>query len=342
MKIAIISKFWENTSPNSTGGTGSSVGNLVNELVKQGHNVTLFATKMSRTNAQKLVAFKNKPYNEDYSEIMEYVTIAEAFDPKYKFDLIHAHVEHKSLFFGNLTKTPTLHTIRYGEFFDQETALLKKHKKQFFAANSKALITKYPYLNYLGYSYNGLDLTKFPFNDQPKPYLFFLGRISPQKGAIDAIKIAKKAKMPIYLAGKMVEADQAFIKQIKQEFKKKGITYLGELNFKEKIKYLKNAYCLLQPTDTKNFFEACSNTILESMAVGTPVITTNSGSNKELVQHGKTGFIINSVDQAVKAVKKAKDLKREDCRKRIEKYFTIEKMTNGYLKIYKKLINKAK
>jgi len=338
MKIAIISKLWENTSPSSTGGTGASVGNLVNELVNRGHQVTLFATKQSKTKAQKLIAFQNKPYTDDYSEIMEYQTIAEAFDPKYNFDLIHCHVEHKSLFFGKITKTPCLHTIRYGEFFDQETNLLKHHKNQFFAANSKALINKFPWLKFLGHSYNGLDLKRFSFNAQPKPYLFFLGRLSPQKGALDAIKIAKKSGLPIYLAGKIVATDKKFVQILHKEFKNKAVIYLGELNFKEKIKYLKNALALIQPTDTKKYFEACSNTILEAMACGTPVITTNSGSNKELVQHGKTGFIINSIEQGIKAVKKTKDLNRADCRKRIEKYFTIEKMADGYEKIYKKII----
>ena len=115
MKIGMISKLWEPTDPNSTGGTGMSVGILTNELIKRGSKVTLFATGNSKTKA-KLVSARKNPFTNDYSEIHEYENIANAFNMSEKFDIIHAHVEHKSLFFSKNSKCPVLHTIRYGEF----------------------------------------------------------------------------------------------------------------------------------------------------------------------------------------------------------------------------------
>lgn len=340
MRIAIVSKLWEETSPNSKGGTGASVGNLVNGLVDQGHHVTLFATKNSKTRAQKLIWVKERSYKDDYSEIKEYQNISGAFDKKYKFDIIHCHVEHKSLFFGSITNTPVLHTIRYGEFFKDETKLLEYYQKQNFAANSKALTKRYGFLNFLGHVYNGLDIEKFTFNADPEDYLLFLGRISPQKNPDLAIKAAIKLNMPIILAGKMVDADKKWLGNFKKLLKNENVKYVGEVGFKEKIALLKNARCLLQPTDYKKYFEACSNVILESMACGTPVVAFDSGSNKELIKHGKTGFVVKNSEQMIKYIKQLDSIRRIDCRKRIETFFTVEKMTLGYEKIYKKLTRK--
>ena len=120
MNLAIISKLWESTTPLSSGGTGASIGGLIDGLVEAGHRVTLFATGDSKTKAQELVSVREQPYRGDYSEIQEYRNIAETFRRHREFDLIHCAVEHKSVLFGDLVETPSLHSIRYGEFFDQE------------------------------------------------------------------------------------------------------------------------------------------------------------------------------------------------------------------------------
>lgn len=336
MKIAIVSKLWERISPDSTGGTGASIGNLVNGLVEKGHKVTLFATGDSKTKAQKLISVKNKPYKGDYSEIKEYQNISEAFKRHKDFDLIHCAVEHKSLFFGDLVKTPSLHSIRYGEFFKDELNLLKQNKKLNFVANSKALQKKFSFLNWKGIVYNGLDYKLFPYNETPKDYLLFLARVSPQKGPDIAIKLAKKLKMNLIIAGKMVEADYEYLKkQVLPHIDNKKIVYLGEVGFKEKLELLKNAKALIQPID---YFEACSNTILEAAACGTPTITYNKGSNKELIENGKTGFVVNNFEQLLSKTKQINKLNRLDCRRRIETVFNLDQMVEGYEKIYKKIL----
>ena len=337
MNIAIISKLWEATHPFSTGGTGMSVGTLVNGLAKRGHKVTLFATTDSTPKAHKLISVKSKPYSNDYSEIIEYKNIANAFKQTNKFDLIHTHIEHKACFFAPLVTTPTLITLRYGEFFKDELDLLKENKQLNYSFNSTALQKKYSFLNSLGVVYNGLNLDNYPFNNQPQDYLLFIGRISPQKGAHLAIQAALKANKKLILAGKMVNTDKAYLNQhILPFIDKQKIIYQGEIKFKDKIKLLANASALIQPTQS---FEACSNIILEAQACGTPVITFNQGSNKELVKNNHTGFI-TSQRNLVSKIKHINKINRQNCYIWIQNNFNQDKMIHGYERLYSKLIKK--
>ncbi|MCD4694294.1 glycosyltransferase family 4 protein [bacterium] len=337
MKIAIISKLWEETTPFSSGGTGASIGALVNGLVDKGHELTLFATGNSKTKAQKLISVREKPYRDDYSEIHEYENIAEAFRRYKDFDIIHCAVEQKSVLFGDLVSTPSLHSIRYGEFFDHELKLLKKYKNLNFVCNSKAIKKLLPFLNWKGFVYNGISLDDFSYSDKKGDYFLFLGRLSEQKGVDIAIKLARKLNKKLVLAGKLVERDSEFTKKYIEPFiNNKNIIYKGEVLGKKKIDLLKNAHCLIQPN---RFFEACSNSILEALACGTPVVTVDIGSNKEIVKHGKTGFVVENERELLKAIKNIDKIDRKDCRESIEKNFSLEKMVEGYEKIYEKIIN---
>ncbi len=338
LKIAIISKLWEETSPLSKGGTGSSLGFLVNGLVDKGHHVSLFATGDSKTKAQKLFFVRKKPYQEDYSEIQEYSNISSAFSIASKFDIIHCAVEHKSVFFGDLCKTPSIHSIRYGEFFDQEITLLKKYAHLNYVANSQAVAKLLPFLNWQKIVYNGLDVTTFKRNKANGKYLLFLARLSPQKGIDSAIAVAIKLKMKLLIAGKMSETDRDFLdKKVWPYIDNKQIIYLGEIFGKKKIDLLKNAFCLIQPN---RLFEACSNSILEAMASAVPVVAFDKGSNKELVNNGKTGFIVKNEREMIKAVKKIKDINKKDCFNRAKEYFSIKQMTDNYEDLYYRIIDK--
>ena len=338
LKIAIVSKLWEETSPFSKGGTGSSLGFLVNGLVDNGHRVTLFATANSKTKAQELISVRKKPYKGDYSENHEFENISNAFKDANKFDIIHCGVEHKSVFFGNLSKTPSLHSIRYGEFFDQEIELLKKYSHLNYVSNSYAIKNLFPFLNWQGVVYNGIDYNQFKVSKKAGDYLLFLARLTPQKGIDTAISIAKSLKMKLVIAGKMSETDKLFLeKKVLPFIDNKQIIYLGEVLGRKKINLLKNAYCLIQPN---KIFEACSNSILEAMASAVPVVTYNKGSNNELVKDNKTGFLVNNEAEMAKAVLKVKNLKKSDCLLRVKKYFSLKKMVSNYERIYYKLINK--
>jgi len=337
LKIAIISKLWESTSPFSTGGTGMSVGTLVNGLVDRGHFITLFATADSKTQAQHLVASKSKAYHNDYSEIKDYQNILNGYSDWKKFDVISTHVEHKACFFAPLVNTPSLITLRYSEFFKDELDLLKAHKNLNYSFNSRALAKKFSFLKSRGVIHNGLDLNLYPFNNQPQNYLLFLSRISSQKGVISAMNLAEKSRQQLIIAGKLSGTDEKYLKKyFWPRINNKNIKYIGEVKFSKKIDLLKKAKALILPTQ---YFEACSNVILEAQACGTPVITTDSGSNSELIKNNTTGFISNSKNLLSK-IKLIDQINRRQCRLWIESNFTQSKMVEGYEKIYYKLINK--
>ncbi|MCF7820115.1 MAG: glycosyltransferase family 4 protein [Candidatus Pacebacteria bacterium] len=339
MKIAIISKLWENTEPESTGGTGAALGYLVNALAKRGHEITLFATGASKAKAQKLIAVRKNPFKDDYSEIEEIENIANAFRRDKNFDIIHAAVEHKSLFFAKVASVPVLHSIRYGEFFQQELDLLKKHSQENFVGISKAVCNKFNFLNFQGMVYNGLDLSFFPFINKPGNYLVFLARISPSKGVHTAIEVAKKLNQKLIIAGKVSAVDKDYLdKYFWPQIDGKQIVYKGELAFKDKVDLLKNAYCLLHPIE--NIFEAFGMSLIEAQACGTPVVSYDSGSPKEVISPGKTGFVVSSFKEMLKAVKELKNVSRQDSRDWVEKNFNSDLMALNYEKLYNKIINK--
>jgi glycosyltransferase involved in cell wall biosynthesis len=339
LKIAIVSKLWEETSTLSRGGTGASIGYLVNGLVDRGHQVTLFATGNSKTKAQKLISIRKKHYQGDYSEIHEYANIASAFRLADKFDIIHCAVEQKSVIFGELTSTPSLHSIRYGEFFDHEIDLLKNYSKLNYVGNSKALKKKLPFLNWQGTIYNGLDLNDFIRKEKHQGYLLYLARLSPQKGIDVAIRAAKRLKLPLLIAGKTSKTDEAFLnKEVFPFIDGKQIKYLGEVLGQNKKNLLANAFALIHPNIV---FEACSNSILEAMASNVPVIAYDNGSNKELIKDGKTGFIVKNEKELIVAIKKLDKISRHDCYLRVKENFSLEKMITDYEDLYYKLIKKG-
>ncbi len=335
MRIAIVSKLWESTQPFSTGGTGMSVGNLVNALSKRGHHITLFATGDSKTEARRLVSVTAKPYQNNYSEIKEYQNIFNAFKEANRFDIIHTHVEHKAIFFASLTQIPVLISLRYGEFFKDELNLMKQNARLNYSFNSLALRRKLAFLKSVGVVYNGIDVNNYPYKQSVDDYLLFLGRLSPQKGVALAIQAALKTKHRLIIAGKVSEADKDYLKyEVWPFIDQQKIVYVGEVKFKQKIKLLSQAKALIQPTQV---FEACSNSLLEAQACGTPVISFNRGSNKEIVKNGITGFIIKP-SQLRQTIKKISLIERQACRRWVERKFTTEKMARAYEKIYQKLI----
>lgn len=336
LKIAIISKLWEDTSPFSRGGTGSSIGFLVNGLVDRGHQVTLFASGDSKTKAQKLIAVRPKHYLNDYSEVHEYENIAEAFHRAKDFDIIHCAVEHKSLFFADLVETPSLHSIRYGEFFSQELELLKKYKYLNYVAISRAVEELLPFLNWQGIIYNGVDYKEFKANKVIGDYLLFLARVSPQKGVDLAIKAALKLNMKLIIAGKISSADKKFLeKKVYPFIDGKQIIYRGEVLGEKKKKLLSDAYCLIQPN---RLFEAFGNVFIEAMASGLPVVTMSKGAMSEIIDNNKTGYVVNNFSQMVSAIKKVKNINKQDCVDKVKNNFSLDKMIDSYEKLYLKII----
>jgi glycosyltransferase involved in cell wall biosynthesis len=338
MKIALISKLWEETGRTAKGGTGVGVGLLADGLVEKGHDVTLFATGDSKTRA-KLISVVDKSFGDNYDESLNYLHLANAFLKASQFDIIHCHVEHKSLFFAPLVTTPTLHTIRYGEFFENEKKVLEAYRQQNFVAISYAVKRMFPFLNWQGVIYNGIDISDFPLNPKPESdLLIFNGRMSSQKGPHVAIEVAKRLGMRLEMIGKVAPFDQAYLEEkVWPHVDGKQIKYRGMMKFEEKVKFMGKGLALLHPVA---YEEAFGFVLLEAQARGTPVVAFDKGAVSEIIEDGKTGFVVENIFQMVEAVKKVEKIKRADCRSHIAKNFSTKKMVDGYEAIYSKLLVK--
>lgn len=315
-----------------------SVGLLADELVRRGHDVTVFGSGDSKTLA-RVVSVKEAPWNGDYSEVIEFRNIAGAFSQKYSFDVIHTHVEQKAVYFAEARQdVPCLMSLRYGEFFPDERALIAAHANLSWATNSHALAELFPEITMRGVVHNGLDLSRYPLGSGGE-YLLFLSRLSPQKGADVAIRVARASGLPLILAGKQSPDDEVFLREkVLPHIDGKHIRYVGEVGFEEKVALLGGARALLHPN---TYFEACSNSILEAQAVGTPVIAFDNGSNRELVVQGVTGQVVVSEEDMVDVVSKVGTFSRTDCRDHVARHFTVETMADGYEALYKKMLHSA-
>ena len=358
MKIAQVAPLWFSLPPKKFGGTELVAYNLSEGLVKRGHQVTVFASGDSNVSGKLISAWpkhliKEKingeviPWNNAHFSLLN---LYEAFSRADEFDIIHVH-ENSSIFSGffiDLVKAPVVTTL-HDPFIRQESkdkwATFNKFKKHNYISISNAhrKSTKLE-LNFVGTVYNGIDLEKYKFQEKPKgDYLVWLGRFYPNKGVVEAIKVAKKINKKIILAGMIARNSPLsynyFEQKIKPQFEKGKVEYVGEVNFSQKNKLLKNAFAFLNPIQWEEPFGLV---MIEAMACGTPVIAFNRGAVPEIVKNGKTGFIVRNEKEMVNAVKKIKQIKRQDCRKHIERNFSVEKMTIEYEKIYKKLIKRKK
>jgi len=325
---------------------------LTEGLVKKGHDVTAFVPSDSKTSARvasrwipstdprfKKYKFGSKERFELFKKYCQNL-ISQAE----KFDIIHIHdvIGYSILRFFKKQKiqTPfvaTLHAPTLSPRF-------KYLKDVMWVAVSQKQIKNNPNLNFIGYVHHGLPLKFYLLNEKPKNYLLWMGRITPEKGTWEAIKVAKKVKRKLLIAGDFStigKRAQNYTRKIKQEIRKnKKIIYLGFIkSFKQKVDILKNASALLFPIKWEEPFGLL---MVEAMACGTPVIAFDRGSASEIIKNGKTGFLVKNISEMVKAVNQIFRLSRKKCRAWVEKNFTIKKMTEGYEKIYQKVIKRYK
>ncbi|MEA5502884.1 glycosyltransferase family 4 protein [Halotia wernerae UHCC 0503] len=339
MRIAQIAPLWERVPPPAYGGIELVVGSLTDELVRRGHQVTLFASGDSISLA-KLVsvhprALRLDPTIEDYS-VYDILNLTSVYERAEEFDIIHAHTGYGALAYANLVKTPTVHTL-HGIFTPDNEKIFKFGKNQPYISISNAQREPRLELNYVATVYNGIDVSSYEFHAQPQdsPYLAFLGRISPEKGAHLAIEIAKQAGWCLKIAGKVDVVDvEYFEKEIKPQIDGKQIQYLGEANHVQKNALMGGAVATLFPITWREPFGLV---MVESMAAGTPVIAMKLGSTVEVIDHGKTGFLCNNIQECINAIDKVTKLDRYACRQYVENCFSIQQMTDGYEAVYQQV-----
>jgi glycosyltransferase involved in cell wall biosynthesis len=340
MRIAQVAPLWERVPPPGYGGIELVVGLLTDELVRRGHEVTLFASGDSITLA-KLVsvhprAIRLDPTVKDYS-IYEMLQLSKVYEQADQFDIIHSHTNHSALPYGKLVKTPTIHTL-HGAFTPENEKIYKHAKDQPYVSISDAQREPQLQLNCVATVYNGIDVNTYKFYAQPEEpqYLAFLGRMSPEKGPHLAIAIAKQAGWHLKMAGKIDAVDKEYFEtQVKPHIDGKQIEYLGEANHEQKNALMGGAVATLFPITWREPFGLV---MIESMASGTPVIAMKLGSTQEVITHGETGFLCDNVDECVLAVSKVAELNRSSCRESVCNRFSVTQMTSGYEAVYKKVL----
>lgn len=358
MKVAQIAPLWTKVPPGKYGGTELMVYNLTEGLVKRGHNVFLFASGNSKTSAKLIPGWpknllKEKMHGKPIAwgnAVFPLLNISRAFETIAEhgdFDIVHAHENSTCLtnFFSKLTKTPLLITVHdpFPQPQDKDRySAFKKYKDNNYIALSQAhKKTTNLALNFLGTVYNGIGISLFQFKKKKKDYYAWLGRFTANKGALEAILAAKKAGEKLLLAGRIdvnsAESVRYFKEKIEPELGGK-VRYLGEISHSQKIKFLSEAKALLNPITWEEPFGLV---MIEAMACGTPVIGFPRGAAPEIVEHGKTGFLVKDIDEMVKAMKKIETIKPLNCRQQVEEKFSTQRMVDDYEKVYKKIIKKC-
>ncbi|MGB3755464.1 MAG: glycosyltransferase family 4 protein [Rivularia sp. (in: cyanobacteria)] len=340
MRIAQVAPLWERVPPPGYGGVELVVGLLTDELVRRGHEVTLFASGDSLTLAKLESvyprAFRLEPSITEYSAY-EALQLSRVYKQAGNFDVIHSHVGYTSLFHAGFVETPTVHTL-HGAFNADTKQIYTEAREQHYVSISDSQREPIKELNYAATVYNGIDTESHRFyaQSQSSPYLAFLGRISPEKGTHIAIEIAQKSGVPLKMAGKVDRVDvDYFESKIKPHIDGKHIEYLGEANHFEKNELLGGAIAMLFPITWREPFGLV---MTESMAAGTPVLAKPMGSVPEVIADGKTGFLCDSVDDFVKAVQRLGEIDRKVCRAHVEQNYSIKSMVDGYLDVYRKVM----
>ncbi|NEQ33660.1 MAG: glycosyltransferase family 4 protein [Leptolyngbya sp. SIO4C5] len=343
MRIAQVAPLWERVPPPAYGGIELVVSFLTDELVRRHHDVTLFATGDSQTEAE-LVAAIAEPIrgNEAIEEPMVYemIQLQQLLERLDNFDIIHIHKWIPPLPIAHIIKRPTVYTM-HSNFGKDHRKLYTRYPEQNFVSISRAQQDLAPQLNYIATVYNGIDPGRFPFVEQPQdpPYLAFLGRMSPNKGPHHAIAVAKQLGLPLKLAGKVDKKDRDYFEQeVAAHFDEAQIQYLGEVNHAEKTQLLGHAIATLFPI---TWHEPFGLVMVESMATGTPVVAMRMGAVPEVIEPGKTGFICNDVEDMISSVSQVDQIDRRRCRQRVEQHFSYEAMTDSYLAVYEQVLSSA-
>ncbi len=340
MKIAQIAPLAESCPPRLYGGTERIVSYLTEELVRHGHEVSLFASGDSITSAELVpcskMALRLDPSVKDmtpYHVIMLDQVVRRADE----FDVLHFHIDHLHYPLMRPYSDRILTTLHGRLDLPDLMPFYSAFPDPPLVSISDAQRRPMPPVNWLGTVLHGMPHNVLPYRDSPSGnYLAFLGRISPEKGPDKAIEIATQAGFPLKMAAKVDAADQHYWDQVIAPMvaAHPNVEFVGEINELQKADFLGNARALLFPICWPEPFGLV---MIEAMACGTPVIALAHGSVPEVVDHGVSGFVVNSQDEAIEAVKSIAALNRNAIRKRFEERFTAERMARDYLAAYRRL-----
>jgi glycosyltransferase involved in cell wall biosynthesis len=334
LRIAMLAPISWRTPPRHYGPWEQVTSLLTEALVARGVDVTLFATKDSRT-AAKLDGVCPAPYSEDPTidaKVWEMLHVAHVFEQADKFDLIHNQADFVPLAFSRLVGIPMVTTI-HGFSSERILPAFKAYQDRVhYVAISQA--DRHPDLRYAATIHHGIRVEDFPFEPRGSDDLLFFGRIHPDKGAAEAIEAAHRSKRRLIMAG-IIQDQIYYNEQVAPALDDRSVIYLGPIGGAARTRSLGSARALLHLI---NFDEPFGLSVVEALACGTPVIARNRGSMPELIEHGVTGFLVDSLDEAVDAVGRIGEIDRAACRAAVVARFTLDRMADRYLELYRSIL----
>ena len=334
MHIGMLSPVAWRTPPVHYGPWELIASLLTEGLIAEGIEVTLFATANSLTKG-KLEAVVQSGYEEDRAidaKVSEYLHITNCFEKANRFDLIHNHFDFVPLAFTQYTSVPVLTTIHGFS----SPAILPVYRKynRFNHYVSISDSDRAAGVHYIRTIHHGIEIDQFSFHDHHNGYLAFFGRMHQDKGAHEAIQIARRSGMELVMAG-IIQDETYFREYIKPQIDDTQVHYLGVVGPAQRNRVLGQAAALLHPI---NFREPFGLSVVEAMACGTPTIAFNKGSMPELISDGIDGFLVNTVDEAVAAVAQLPSIHRSRCRETAEERFSVQRMIRDYLDVYREIL----
>jgi len=342
LRIAQVSPLYESVPPQLYGGTERVVSYLTEELVHQGHDVTLFASGDSVTNA-RLVPCCPRSLRLDKGCIDQFAHHFVMLDKvvelvrRDEFDVVHFHIDYFHFPVSRAHRIPHATTLHGRLDLPDLAPLYRRYSDMPVISISKAQRKPLPFANWIGNVYHGLPQNSLAAGDGHGKYLAFLGRICPEKRVDRAIEIAVKAGMPLKIAAKVDRVDREYFEtQIKHLLAQPGIEFIGEIREDQKSEFLGNASALLFPIDWPEPFGLV---VIEAMACGTPTLAFRCGSVPELMTGGTTGAVVENMDGALPALERILTMDRAAVRRTFESRFTAPRMANDYVAIYESILN---
>ena len=340
MRIAQVAPLIESVPPKHYGGTERIVSYLTEELVRSGHDVTLFGSGDSVTSARLVAPIRRSLRKNERCKdpvARELILIDHVVEHASEFDIIHFHTGYPHFAICRYLPVPHVTTLHGRLDIPDLVAVHERFRDVPLVSISNAQRAPIISANWQATIYHGLPENLFSFYPDRGDYLAFLGRISPEKGADRAIEIAKRVGMPLKIAAKVDRADRRYFKRVVEPLlSDPRVKWIGEITDQQKNEFLGKAYALLFPIDWPEPFGLV---MIEAMACGTPVIAYHRGSVPEVMENGVTGFVVRQLDQAVEATRRVRNVSRAGCREVFEKRFTADRMASDYVNAYERMVH---
>jgi glycosyltransferase involved in cell wall biosynthesis len=349
MRIAQVAPPFESVPPARYGGTERVVSTLTEELVHRGHKVTLFASGDSRTSAILVPTVERALWHEtpplkDFAPYWA-ITLGHVWEHMEEFDVVHSHLDYFAYPMARAGVRPVVTTLHGRLDLPEQQPLYRHFRDVPLVSISDAQRHPVPDANWVATIYHGIELEEFTFNRQMGGYLAFLGRISPDKGLDTAIRVARRAGVPLLIAARMpqphmqdlnVQVDWVYWEEeIQPLLEGRQVELLGQLAGKDKDEFLRNAAALLFPV---RWPEPFGLVMVEALACGTPVLALNGGSVPEVIEDGVTGFIRDTEDELVDVLGRIAELDRTRCRAEAERRFSPAAMADAYERVYARVV----